>query len=282
MSDLPTAQRADSRCAAGRPNHDWSIQEKNKENPERKVVPDLFRRRGFPTEKTYQDGAGFSLKEGGLLLLSAAKEKKEKKAIRHRGVGAPNKGMSRNGGRDSMGLIGPGKTMLRSGPLQGSGAPTSVRTAGLPSMGFLATFGARRFPKGNEGKTQGGLPLGNPVCLWQTELFKLNLKSSPSSSGYNRRRRLATGRSGKQQAERTAVRAAPIVCPEESLLGARRRNPPFPDEGLTRRLRRGWWGCRPEGGSTFFRSERKYQRKHAARRLRRRHTSLCAVGFGLR
>ena len=167
-----------------------------------------------------------------------------------------------------MGLIGPGKTMLRSGPLQGSGAPTSVRTAGLPSMGFLATFGARRFPKGNEGKTQGGLPLGNPVCLWQTELFKLNLKSSPSSSGYNRRRRLATRSSGKQQAERTAVRTAPIVCPEESLLGARRRNPPFPDEGLTRRLRRGWWGCRPEGGSTFFRSERKYQRKHAARRLR--------------
>ena len=268
MSDLPTAQRADSRCAAGRPNHDWSIQEKNKENPERKVVPDLFRRRGFPTEKTYQDGAGFSLEEGGLLLLSAAKGKKEKKAIRHRGVGAPNKGMSRNRSRDSMGLIGPGKTMLRSGPLQGSGAPTSVRTAGLPSMGFLATFGARRFPKGNEGKTQGGLPLGNPVCLWQTELFKLNLKSSPSSSGYNRRRRLATRSSGKQQAERTAVRTAPIVCPEESLLGARRRNPPFPDEGLTRRLRRGWWGCRPEGGSTFFRSERKYQRKHAARRLR--------------
>ena len=67
MSDLPTAQRADSRCAAGRPNHDRSIQEKNKENPERKVVPDLFRRRGFPTEKTYQDGAGFSLKEGAAL-----------------------------------------------------------------------------------------------------------------------------------------------------------------------------------------------------------------------
>ena len=36
------------------------------------------------------------------------------------------------------------------------------------------------------------------------------------SSGYNRRRRLATRSSGKQQAERTAVRAAPIVCPEES------------------------------------------------------------------
>ena len=42
----------------------------------------------------------------------------------------------------------------------------------------------------------------------------------------------------------------------------------WPRWGLTRRLRRGWWGCRPEGGSPFFRSERKYQRKHAARRLR--------------
>ena len=41
-----------------------------------------------------------------------------------------------------------------------------------------------------------------------------------------------------------------------------------PCRGLTRRLRRGRWGCRPEGDSTFFRSERKYQRKHAARRLR--------------
>ena len=37
-------------------------------------------------------------------------------------------------------------------------------------------------------------------------------------NGYNRRRRLATGRSGKQQAGRTAVRTAPIVCPEESPL----------------------------------------------------------------
>ena len=49
-----------------------------------------------------------------------------------------------------------------------------------------------------------------------------------------------------------------------------------------RRLRRGRWGCRPEGGSTFFRCERKYQRGPAARRLQRRPTSLCAVGFGLR
>ena len=107
-------------------------------------------------------------------------------------------------------------------------------------------FGARRFPKGNEGKTQGGLPLGNPVCLWQTELFKLNLKSSPSSSGYNRRRRLATGRSGKQQAERTAVRTAPIVCPEESPL-ARPQAHSFCRRGLTRRSRRGEWGLQPDG-----------------------------------
>ena len=51
------------------------------------------------------------------------------------------------------------------------------------------------------------------------------------SSGYNRRRRLATRSSGKQQAERTAVRAAPIVCPEESPQCARRRTP-LPPAGL--------------------------------------------------
>ena len=108
-------------------------------------------------------------------------------------------------------------------------------------------------PAGTAGKAQGGLPLGNPVCLWQTELFKLNLKSSPSSSGYNRRRRLATRSSGKQQAERTAVRAAPIVCPEESPLLASTgdnfaaRNSPW--RGLTRRLRRGRRACSPMGRS---------------------------------
>ena len=80
MSDLPTAQRADSRCAAGRPNHDWSIQEKNKENPERKVVPDLFRRRGFPTEKTYQDRAGFSLEEGGTPFAFGCERKEGKES----------------------------------------------------------------------------------------------------------------------------------------------------------------------------------------------------------
>ena len=110
------------------------------------------------------------------------------------------------------------------------------------SRWFLTNFGARRFPKGNEGKRV--------------------------SSGYNRRRRLATRSSGKQQAERTAVRTAPIVCPEESPLVRPQAHTPCPGWSLTRRLRRGRWGCRPDGGSTFFRSERKYQRKHAARRLR--------------
>ena len=111
----------------------------------------------------------------------------------------------------------------------------------LAVYGFLANFGARRFPKGNEGKRV--------------------------SSGYNRRRRLATRSSGKQQAERTAVRTAPIVCPEESPL-VRPQAHISCRGGRTRRLRRGRWGCRPEEGSTFFRRERKYQRKPAARRLR--------------
>ena len=52
--------------------------------------------------------------------------------------------------------------------------------------------------------------------------------------------------------------------------------------GLTRRLRRERWGCRAERGSTFFRSERKYQRKPAARRLQRRPAPLRVAGFGLR
>ena len=146
----------------------------------------------------------------------------------------------------------------------------------LPFQGALTHF--FRWPEGgaggNGGKTQGGLLLGNPVCLWQTELFKLNLKSSPSSSGYNRRRRLATRSSGKQQAGRTAVRTAPIVCPEESpLLAAIDDNfavTNSPWRGLTRRLRRGERACSPMGRSHFsFGGERKVcKRKPAARRLR--------------
>ena len=82
-----------------------------------------------------------------------------------------------------------------------------------------------------------------------------------------------------------AVQDITIVCPEESLLLCSRVcqlcRKKIPCWGMTRRLRRGWWGCRPEGGSTFFRSERKYQRKQAARRLLR-PAPLCVAGFGLR
>ena len=92
-------------------------------------------------------------------------------------------------------------------------------------MGFSPTFGARRFPKGNEGKRV--------------------------SSGYNRRRRLATGRSGKQQAERTAVRTAPIVCPEESPLVRPQAHTPC-RRGLTRRRRRGLGLAVPRGAHTFL------------------------------
>ena len=129
------------------------------------------------------------------------------------------------------------------------------------------------------------------------------------------------------------MRAAPIVCPEESPLPAsvydnyavrrfaagglvrrlwlgsgiwcpmgfspasvpegfqRANGKPFgapagayPCWGLTRRLRRGSRAYSPMGRSHFsFGGERKVcKRKPAARRLQRRPTSLCAVGFGLR
>ena len=77
------------------------------------------------------------------------------------------------------------------------------------------------------------------------------------------------------------MRTAPSVCPRgkptvsdgKSQLCRRGASA----RGLTRRLRRERWGCRPQGDRTFFRSERKYQRKPAARRLQRRPTSLCTA-----
>ena len=87
-------------------------------------------------------------------------------------------------------------------PLAGPDASTPAREKGLqPSWGDLCTSEViRRFPKGNGGKR---VP-----------------------SGHNRRRRLAPRSSGKQQAERTAVRTAPIVCPEESPLARPQAHPP--------------------------------------------------------
>ena len=55
------------------------------------------------------------------------------------------------------------------------------------------------------GRHKAGCPWDNPVCLWQTELFKFYLKSSPSPSGHNRRRRLATGSRQPKRGFGTAV-----------------------------------------------------------------------------
>ena len=91
-------------------------------------------------------------------------------------------------------------------------------------------------------------------------------------------RQIAIGAHGSAARADCLPRGKPTVSDGKSQLCRRGA----PARGLTRRLRRERWGCRPQGDRTFFRSERKYQRKPAARRLQRRPTSLCAVGFGLR
>ena len=48
------------------------------------------------------------------------------------------------------------------------------------------------------------------------------------------------------------MRTAPIVCPEESPLVRPQAHTPCPGWSLTRRLRRGRWGCRPEGAVLSF------------------------------
>ena len=109
-----------------------------------------------------------------------------------------------------------------------------VQKSGLQTHEFPASFGARRFPKGNEGKRV--------------------------SSGYNRRRRLATRSSGKQQAERTAVRTAPIVCPEESPLVRLQAHTPVPerpDAPTTARL----VGLPPRVGQYFLSKRKKVPKK---------------------
>ena len=88
----------------------------------------------------------------------------------------------------------------------------------------------------------------------------------------------------------TAGESRQLQCPKvpkartESPLVRPQAHTPCPGWGMTRRLRRGSGTCRPMGRSHFsFDGERKVcKRKPAARRLQRRPTSLCAVGFGLR
>ena len=110
-------------------------------------------------------------------------------------------------------------------PRQGHDAPTPVRGRWLAALrgARLLRMAIRRGAGGNVGKR---VP-----------------------SGHNRRRRLATRSSGKQQAGRTAVRAAPIVCPEESPLVRPQAHTPSPRRGLTRRLRREGRACSPMGRS---------------------------------
>ena len=89
------------------------------------------------------------------------------------------------------------------------------------------------------------------------------------SSGYNRRRRLATRSSGKQQAGRTAVRTAPIVCPEESPLLASMGNnfavSNSPLRGLDAPTPARGQGLQPYGALTlFFRWRKKSVQKKAS------------------
>ena len=134
-------------------------------------------------------------------------------------------------------------------------------TAGGVELGVWAFFGRRnrRGAGGNGGKYQpSGLSAegGNDPEFRQT------------TSG-------AHGSAGRADC---LPRGKPPACDIDGQFCRKK----FPPGGLTRRLRRGWWGFRPEGGSTFFRSERKYQRKPAARRLQRRPAPLRVAGFGLR
>ena len=100
-------------------------------------------------------------------------------------------------------------------------------------------------------------------------------------------RRFAAGGLG---ASTTAGESRQLQCPKvskgraESPLVSPQAHTPCPGWGLTRRLRRGseTW-CPMERSPFSFDGERKgYKKKPAARRLQRRPTSLCAVGFGLR
>ena len=68
-----------------------------------------------------------------------------------------------------------------------------------------APYGRGAGSRAARGRRKAGCPWDNPVCLWQTELFKFYLKSSPSPSGHNRRRRLATGSRQPKRGFGTAV-----------------------------------------------------------------------------
>ena len=118
-----------------------------------------------------------------------------------------------------------------------SGKPPAFLPEYLYPVGFSANYG----PKGTGGNEGKRVP-----------------------SGHNRRRRLATRSSGKQQAERTAVRTAPIVCPEESPQCARRCIA-LPLVGIDAPTPAREKGLQPYGALTlFFRWRKKSVQKKAS------------------
>ena len=80
------------------------------------------------------------------------------------------------------------------------------------------------------GRRKAGCPWDNPVCLWQTELFKFYLKSSPSPSGHNRRRRLATDSRQSKRGFGTAVPKTTIEVADHCSLRVCTGQPAFADQ----------------------------------------------------
>ena len=85
-----------------------------------------------------------------------------------------------------------------------------------------ASYGRGAGSRAARGRRKAGCPWDNPVCLWQTELFKFYLKSSPSPSGHNRRRRLATGSRQPKRGFDTAVSKTTIEVADHYPLLSRR------------------------------------------------------------
>ena len=88
--------------------------------------------------------------------------------------------------------------------------------------GVPAPYGRGMGSRAARGRRKAGCPWDNPVCLWQTELFKFYLKSSPSPSGHNRRRRLATGSRQPKRGFDTAVSKTTIEVADHYPLLSRR------------------------------------------------------------
>ena len=114
--------------------------------------------------------------------------------------------------------------------------------------------------------------VGADLLFWENGMFS-RWAQPPKAVSARPFRQTTSGAHGSAGRADCLPRGKPPACDIDGQFCRKK----FPPGGLTRRLRRGWWGFRPEGGSTFFRSERKYQRKPAARQLRRRPAPLCVI-----